>query len=348
MNERIREHWPGIRVHYCEGETLWASHGYQVLRSEDAGHSWERITKIPTSLKSRVFQLARPAARLLRLGVRSYVQISPESFLAFSEGRAYRWRYGFDHPVPAGKVRFGSGPLLQGCCADSGRNTYYGEYWSNAKRGAVRIYRAAPDDPNWVVFHEFPAGTIRHVHALQMDPFTDRLWVAAGDRDQECFIGYFEGFPDTPRLMQVVGGNQDSRAVSLMFTANYVYWGSDAGKDSDLGRNWMHRWSRATGETQRLAPIGGPAYYSTVDKGGRLFVSTAIEGSASEPDRFARVWMSKDGESWREIGRWAKDRYPMRFGYGVLAFPHGQATEGRLYVVGQGVEGTPGTWALEV
>jgi hypothetical protein len=58
--------------------------------------------------------------------------------------------------------------------------------------------------------------------------------------------------------------------------------------------------------------------------------------------------MSEDGRNWQEIARWEKDSYPMIFGYGVLSFPQGIPSKGRLYIVGQGVKGAPGTWVLEV
>jgi hypothetical protein len=197
-------------------------------------------------------------------------------------------------------------------------------------------------------------GAVRHVHAVQFDPLTRKVWFATGDRDEESMIGYIEegrrakGEGRNGRLQIAAKGSQQARAVSLMFTPEFVYWGSDAGRDTTERCNWIHRWSRQTQKVERLAAVGGPVYYSTADARGRLFVSTAVEGSRSEPDRIARVWMSQNGEQWHEIAAWQKDAYPLPFGYGVLSFPQNSVRDGLLYVVGQGVKGGPATWVLEI
>ncbi len=30
---------------------------------------------------------------------------------------------------------------------------------------------------------------VRHIHAVQFDPYTHEIWLATGDRDSECRIG---------------------------------------------------------------------------------------------------------------------------------------------------------------
>ena len=348
MKVVIKDYWPGVNLHYCFGDTLWASKGYQVLKSHDGGRTWDTVARIPAAHISALCASIESLRRLLRLGIRSYLQVHGESFLVFSEGRIFYWREGLPAPTLLGRVRYGIGPTVQGCCHDTSGTCYYGEYWGNKAREEVHIYRWQPGQDSWQLFHRFPAGSIRHIHAVQFDPFSGKVWVATGDRDPECIIGYFEGSPDSPQLLTVASGSQMARAVSLIFTSEHVYWGSDAGKDTAINANLMYRWSRKNRQIERLAPVGAPVYYSTTDDQGRLFVSTVVEGSPSESDSFARVWMSEDGTNWQEIVRWEKDPYPMLFGYGVLSFPQGVASNGRLYVVGQGVKGAPGTWLLEV
>jgi hypothetical protein len=340
--------WDNLRLHSCANGMLWGSLGYAVVCSDDAGASWNHVATLAPSGISSLLSLIAPTRRLLRLGVRSYIQIDLNSFVAFCQGQIFYWRRDLPTPILVGKIRHGHGPLLQGCCRDDANTCYYGEYWGNKAREEVHIYHWRPDWDAWRLFYKFPAGNIRHIHAVQFDPFAKKIWVATGDRDSESSIGYFTRSADAPRWVPVTQGSQSARAVSLMFTPDFVYWGSDAGKDTSVSCDWIYRWSRKTGQVQRLAPVGGPVYYSTMDSQGRLFVSTTVEGSPSEPDRFARVWMSEDGLNWQEIASWQQDAYPRRFGYGILSFPHGVASDGQLYVVGQGVQGGPGTWILEV
>jgi hypothetical protein len=339
--------WTNLHLHSCANGMLWGSRGYKVVCSDD-GTKWHEVATLASSGISSLLSLINPIRRLLRLGIRSYIQIDSDSFVAFFQGQIFYWRRDLSTPILVGKTRYGHGPLLQGCCRDDVKTCYYGEYWGNKTREDVYIYYWRPGWDSWRPFYQFPAGSIRHIHAVQFDPFTKKIWVATGDCDNESSIGYFSGSADTPKWISVTQGSQSARAVSLIFTPDFVYWGSDAGKDTRISCNYIYRWSRKTDQVQRLAPVGGPVYYSTMDDQGRLFVSTTVEGSPSEPDCLARVWMSEDGLNWQGIASWQKDVYPRQFGYGTLSFPQGIAPKSKLYVVGQGVQGAPGTWILTV
>jgi hypothetical protein len=284
----------------------------------------------------------------LRLGIRSYTQIDSESLIAFANGEVFYWQAGMPCPLRIGEMRHGFGPLLNGCCTDKDGSCYYGEYWSNPERQEVYIWRWRRDWDGWRPFHRFSPGEVRHVHAIQYDPFSERLWVATGDHDGESLIGYFVGPPDIPELLMVTSGDQGARAASLLFTREFVYWGSDAGRDTTETSNHIYRWSRASGQVARVATVGAPVYYSSVDDRERLYFSTAVEGSPSEQDRHARVWASSDGLAWTEAIRWPKDRYPRIFGHGIMAFPQGRPSGDQLYVVGRAVRGAAGTWLFEV
>lgn len=312
---------------------------------------WHPIFALPRPPCSIVYR-SPLARRLFRLDIRKCLYLDDLGMLIFRGGESFWWQPWTQSVISLGRLPHGSGPLQQGCCRDDRGNCYYGEYWANHHRAPVRIFAWQPGMTQWQPYYEFPAGTVRHVHAVQFDPFTRTLWFATGDRDTECYIGFIEN--QRPRI--VAQGSQSCRAVSLLFTRNYVYWGSDAGRDTRVTRNWLYRWSRQTGNVERLVPVSGPVYYSTVDSLGNLFITTAVEGSRSENRPFARLWMSSNGEEWQPIAEWQKDSLPPIFGYGVLFFP---STSQRpsppvptslqlLYVVGQGVRPGPGTWILEI
>jgi hypothetical protein len=197
-----------------------------------------------------------------------------------------------------------------------------------------------------VPYYRFQKGTIRHIHAVQFDSFSKRVWIATGDHDSECQIGFFKSAPSGSELEVVASGTQRTRAVSLLFTNDFVYWGTDADGRSDFAQaNHIYRWSRQTHKVEELAKVGGPVYYSCLDAAGHLFFATTVEGGVS--DSFARLWTSNDGVKWNEIRRWQKDRYPYLFGYGTLSFAGGRSTKSRLYVTAKGMKGRCGTWAFE-
>jgi len=353
-SSRVLEHWPGSIVRYSSHDWLVASRGYEVLARNLEAKEWESIARIPAGRVRPLLYRMEPGRRLGRLGIRAYLQRDRDSFLAFSGRSIFYYHRELPSPVTIGEIRFGHAPLIQGCCVDDSGTCYYGEYsGTKRKKEGVCVWAWRPEWGAWRVFYRFPPKAIRHVHAVQFDPFWRKLWIATGDGDPESLVGYFEGATDAPALVAVASGSQGARAVSLIFTADFVYWGSDAGKDTRETMNYIYRWSRRYGGVERVAAVGGPVYYSTVDSRGRLFVSTAVEGSPSEKDAYARVWMSSSGTDWVEIGRWSKDHYPRLFGIpvfgnAVLSFPQGQMPAGKLCVTGEGVVGSPGTWILEV
>jgi hypothetical protein len=299
--------------------------------------------------------------------------LGQSSFIAFCDDNSYYWPgsdRGVATPSPQllGRAHRGHGPLVQGCCLDASGACFYGDYWGNPEREDVKVWRWRPGETTWQEHFRFPAGTIRHIHAVQHDPFSGAVWVATGDRDQESIIGCLSpatSHEPQAKLTVIASGSQQTRAVSLIFTPEYVYWGSDGGHDSDVTSNCLYRWSRTKNQIECLFPVGGPVYYSASGSDGGLYFASAVEGSRSESDRWARVW-ELDGASHnksaggqerkcasadcepREIGRWEKDRFPTRLGYGTLWFPQGAAFDDKLCVAGQGLKGGPATWILEV
>jgi len=340
--ESIHEYLPDLIVHAVEPDRLLATRGLEVLQRHGGEARWRPVIRLPGR------RIPGPLGRLLRSGVRHLLPLDDGGFLAFSDGRIVAWDAASSACRDLGAVRRGRGPLRQSACQDPSGTVYFGEYWGNPSREAVCLWQWRREWPSPKPYYTFAAGRIRHIHAVQWDAAGSRLWVATGDRDHESVIGWFEDSVRGPVLQAVASGSQQARAVSLLFTPQAVFWGSDAGRDTEETTNWICRWERGSAHYEAIAPLGAPAYYSTVDAAGRLYISTAVEGSCSETDRLARVWVSETGERWEELAVWVKDSWPMLFGYGVLSFPHGPQPAGRLSVAGHGVEGGPATWVLPV
>lgn len=343
---RVLRFLPNIHVHWSIDDRIWASRGHDIITSSDAGVTWSKVTTVPGGYTKALLSRVESFRRLFRLGVRAYVQLNEDEFIVFVNGNIFWWRkdpYGF---VPVGRVRHGSGPLANGCCVDDRGHCYYGEYWRNGTREEVSVLSWRRGAERWEPFYTFSAGTIRHIHAVQFDAVSRKLWVATGDHDHESQIGYFDGSGLKQRLTIVAAGQQMARAVSLLFTTDYVYWGSDGNGGVGDGANHIYRWCRATSTIQPVARVKGPVYYSIKCRDERLYVATVVEGDTSEPDQSAHLWMSVDGSKWKEIGKWKKDRWPFVFGHGILSFPGGHPTQ-KLYVTSHALEKSFGTWVLE-
>jgi len=345
---RSVKHLPGLLAWARSGNELWCTSRRRVVAYDLKSGDCRDVVALPGGLGRSMLPLSTRVARLLRRGVRTCSRLTEGGLLVFGDNHSYYWPADKSEPVLLGRVAQGHGPLVQGCCQDDSGVCFYGDYWGNPDRKPVRIWRWKPGQAGWREYYRFPAGAVRHIHAVQFDRFSGRIWVATGDRDEESKIGFLRETRHGPELEVVAAGWQGTRAVSLMFTPMHVTWGTDAGRDTDESCNFVFRWSRASRQFERIAPVGGPVYYSTVDERGRMFLTTAVEGSCSETDRRMRLWTSEQGDTWQELMSWEKDRYPLKLGYGVLWFPQDGANDNTLCVSGQGVTGGPGTWILEV
>ncbi len=133
--------------------------------------------------------------------------------------------------------------LREGWSADRNGNVYAGEYNSDDTTYPdyqIHIYKGTNSAAQWSTAYTFPPrnltgpeGGVRHVHACEVDPYTGHLWIATGDTDSQARIYYHTNalLPDADgvvRLTLVGSGSQEYRAVSLAFTANYIYWFMDA------------------------------------------------------------------------------------------------------------------------
>lgn len=333
-------HLPGIQVQHCEGSRLWATRGYAVLYSRNNGRDWTSIGQIPTAGHKRLLARFDVSRRLWRLGINRLYVLPDETVLVFADRQLYRLATRETGPQHVHSLRRGRSPLPYGAAILPDGSFVYGEYWSNKEREPVHLYVSHDSGLSWEELHRFPAGTIRHIHAVQWDPFSERIWIATGDQDKECLLLKSDSEIETFEV--VGGGTQDWRAVSLLFDDDFIYWGSDRTFDRRWRNrppadNHLFRLRRSGDVVERLQVVGPPVYFGTNHRSWQLF-STAVEGTWNEWGRDVYVWGSSDGQSWGVILRMAKDRLPHFFGYGLLVPATG--TGDYLWLSGQSLRGT--------
>lgn len=337
-----------LRVHAVCGNVLWASSGYTLYRSDNRELRWEKIKQIPAkksrSFLSRLYLLQR----LLRARISNVIPLESGAILVIADRKIYRVLPDIKQIKEVHKIRRGRALSASGFCVDAKGFVYYGEYWLNPKREAVYSYKSSDEGISWERLYSFPQGTVRHVHVFQCDPFTNCLWVATGDKNHECLIAYSK---DGGQTLNIIGsGSQQWRTTSLMFTKDYVYWGTDA---PDV-QNYIYRWKRPRGPVQRLTAVDGPVYYSTVLDNQILLATTGVEKERyrwdplrilskflmradkeiglGEWDSFAHLWASVDGERWLDLAKWKKDWLsPFFFGHGLIYLAKKQDIQGYFY-----------------
>lgn len=229
----------------------------------------------------------------------------------------------------------GSKPLNL-CFAPSG-NIYFGEYFQNMDKQAVNIYCSKDNAQTWSIAYTFDAGNINHIHGLFFDKYTNRIWLATGDRENECIIGYTED--EFKTFKEVFRGGQEYRTCQLFFYKDFIVFGTD----TQYEQNVIKKFDRKTLEITELQEVQG-----SVIKGGQVgdvaFISTTVEPSKVNKDKYAHLWVTKDGLHWEERYKAKKDCWPSIFQFGTFEFPqyYGIDKLERLYFSGRALKGLDG------
>lgn len=222
--------------------------------------------------------------------------------------------------------------------AVTGQGIYFGEYGANPERQEVPLWLSETDGRSWKVVYNFPCGSIKHVHGVYSDPYSDSLWVPTGDESGEC--GLFE-FPsgDVSRVKRHGNGQQQWRPVSMFFERDRIVWGMD----SQLQISYLQSFNRVTSELSQGRSFPGPVWYSKQLKDGMSILQSTVEIGPGSRSRYAHLFVSNDLEEWREIARYRKDLYPLSFfKFGVIAFADGDQSSDDFVVFGEALSGLDG------
>lgn len=242
---KIQKIIPQMTVHAAYGEEIWATKKYTLYKSGLKFEKFNIVAQLPVSPWLRMAARSRSISRFFRLGVRSMKKLASGTILIIADRKIFRLTD--DDIQVVYSFRFGQGPLRDGWCFDPEGNCYFGEYFLNKNRKyPIHFYHSDDDGQTWNQVSAF--NDIRHIHCVYHDPYSGQIWMSTGDRDRESKIMFTEngGTTWTP----VGSGNQKFRAVSLIFTRDSIYWGSD----SPTRQNYIFRYIRRTGEVESLAP----------------------------------------------------------------------------------------------
>jgi hypothetical protein len=318
------------RVVFVDEEVVWLARGSRLLCSRDGGRSWTVEMKLPLGIVGRGIAATRLGRRLARAGVHHFL---PDPGVVVASGKLF-------YRADSGRLRVssdlrGSRPLV---VATDGELTCYGEYRGNLERAPVCIWASEDAGRSWHPVHEFTG--VRHVHGVHYDSYSNAFWITTGDEDDESAIWVTR---DRFRTVErVVGGNQQTRAVQLCFTSEFVYFGSDTPRAA----NHLYRLGRATGEVEQLQRVGSSVFYGT-RLSGHLFFSTAAEPSSANRTDRSEIWHGRPDGSWRLLETLPTDIWPSRlFQYGQVQFPAGPGDGRHLYYSPQGTRGDGFTFII--
>ena len=323
------------KVLFVTNGGLIASRGYNLYYRSAKGDNWAYYGRIKDGYNSVLasFALLR---RLMRAEIsKLYLLNSGTELCVARKGIFRRCVKGKDFEKTFVVLR-GSRPMF--LCEDVDGAVYFDEYFQNMEKKAVHVYGSNDDGKTWRIVRTFSDGNINHIHGIYRDPYTKALWLATGDRDKECIIGFTnDGFKS---FTEVFRGGQEYRTCVLFFYKDFIVFGTD----SQYQQNGLKMFDRNTLEIKHLQDVQGPVIRGT-QFGDISMISTDVEPSEVNKDPNAYVWITKDGLHWEELCHAKKDILPaMLFQFGVFDLPMYSSDYGgaKVYVTGKAVSGCNG------
>jgi len=317
-------------VQEVDGEGgIWASRGLLLYRLDRGDDKFIRMAHVPTGFSYfwlnnfTLFRKFTNKPECLEATITGQGAICALSAGYLWHRAAEGLSFKRSMKLPHYGLGVGRGILTYGFKSLGENEIYWGEYFRNAARGPVKIFRSGDQGLSWEVVREFEAGFTRHIHAIQQDPYTGKLWICMGDYDHESRIGWSDdGFLS---INYIGSGSQVWRSSHVVFTEEAVYWGTDSGFDDSVG---IYRWDKSSGEHYRVHQSPGAILFGTRLENGSLVFSTDREGFPIEQDHSTRLFvLGKEGPpSEIKVGTWKHWKKGYRYSFAMLRFLRNQGS----------------------
>jgi hypothetical protein len=307
---------------------VWASQSNKILVSNESGNLFNTCATYKKSVIDQIARSSRYFERILRSGIHYILPLKNGGFLCTARKKILKCNNRERELKNVFNISRGTRPLNL-CQVPSGE-IFFGEYFSNPKREKVHIYGSNDSGRSWNIAYSFDAGEIRHVHSIVYDEYREGCWVFTGDLDHECQILFTDNNFQT--IKRRISGYQRVRTVSTIPTKNGLIIPTDTPSE----HNFIQLLDTKSLTLKRVFKLPGSAFY-VGQAGSNLLVSTAVEPSRVNTDKYAALFISQDeGNTWAELAKEKKDKLPNKlFQHGVLKLPEGKGTSSAVYAYGQ-------------
>jgi hypothetical protein len=331
--------FPHLRVLTWDGDILYASRGYELLRARATAVSleWCAVGRCRPEWWRQLTCRSKLGYRLVRDGFHALAVHASGDLIAVIPGAIATLRAGEEEFRVTHCIQRGTRPLHI-TVTPEGR-VYWGEYFDNATREEVHIYASDDGGYHWSMAHTFPKGSIRHVHNIVYDGWRKCLWIFTGDYGRECRI--LRATLDLTSIEEVIAGTQRARAVAAIVNEDGLFFASD----TPLERNYIYKLD-PSGLVEECSAISSSSIYGCQNLSG-MFFSTMVEPSPVNRSRMVTLMGSTNGESWNEVDHWTKDAWSMKyFQYGNAFLPDGANSTDLLALSTVAVEGADLTTSI--
>lgn len=318
----------GFKVLTVYSNYLLAARGYRIDKYSLDGEWIEYVGTIKDK-KFEKWAGYKFTRRLMRAEITSLYELADGAMVAIAKKAIFRKEKNEQLFRKVFSVPRGSKPL--NVCFSKEGKAYFGEYFQNIEKEDVHVYESDDDCRTWKIVYTFPKGNINHVHGLFFDHYTNRIWILTGDRENECIIGWTDdGFKT---LHEELRGGQEYRSCQLFFYKDFIVYATD----SQYIENEIRAINRKTLQISSLGKIQGSAI-----KGGQIgefaYLSTTVEPSKVNNDKYSHLWVSRNGQEWKELFKVRKDRWPSILQYATIEFPHYYSIADKLYFSARAVK----------
>lgn len=328
----------GYTVEWAEAGNYFLSRRNTIFYSTTLKPPFEPVAVIDAPAWKAAASNFRLAQRLLRFMVTNVVPLeNGEIFVTFDKSVGiirdgkYRPLNGLVRPCRV---------LRSACAHDNRDNIFFGEYLANNERGEMRIYKYSRGSGDLAIAYTFPANSIKHIHGIYFDEFTESLVCLTGDDEKECrMLRTFDEFGSVETIGE---GDETWRAVSILFSKDSLFYGMDA----EFRSNHIYRLGRNNSERKTLGEVNGTVFYSK-RFGGEMFFATTAENAPAQKENVAAVWHTNGDNGLHELIRFKKDRWNgTLFMFGTIHFPYVDRTDNSLYFSVVGVDADNHTYRI--
>lgn len=298
---------------YDKNGNLWASRGMIIYKLTSGERKFKRIAHVPTGLS--IFWL-RNFSILRKLTVRpeciEMIVTNKGDICALSAGRIWILSVGeekFKETFKLDHYGFGDqGIRNDGILTINDSTVFIGEYFQNPDSLNVRIFKSSNKKTSWKTVYEFKPKSIRHIHAIQEDPYTKKLWVLTGDLGKDNMIAWSD---NEFKSIEIIGKvSQVFRVCQLIFTEDALYWGSDTSGAEEAG---IYRWDKNTEELQKIQKLYGSVFFGTRLSNGTIAMGINCNGDEIEQDDKTRLVIITKNDKINIFPCGSRNRYFLNF-----------------------------------
>ena len=161
-------------------------------------------------------------------------------------------------------------------------------------------------------------------YRIYFDKYSKSLWCLCGDVGSENKI--IQSFDEFSSVSVIGDGDETWRAVSILFTDKYFYYGMDA----EYSDNYIIKVNRKDLQRKKIGKVNGPVYYS-YKHNKKLFFAVTAELCASQTDKYASLYAVDYEDKMKRILDFKKDFFSVKYFLpGAFYFPAGPGLENQI------------------